>query len=175
MLLGKNFIAGGTYDLDLQPEIGPVWQRFHRLNHHMQWFLNRWQDLDDGHDRTGFFDMDHELVRDINSWLLFPVQKDQLRDALARNVQFMETLAVEIMAGAAASLGMSVDKGDIDPYTFGLGAQEPGWEGVTYWEDQLPVHHQSHLAPIHAARIFALQDLEPAATADEAESLAVAS
>lgn len=174
MLLGKNFIAGGTYDVDLQPEIGPVWQRFHRLNHHMQWFLRRWQEVDDGHVRSGFFDMDHELVRDINSWLLFPVPKDELRDALGRNVQFMETLAVELMAGAAEQVGFEVDKADIDPYTFGLGAEEPGHEGETYWQDKLPVHHQSHLAPVHAARVFALSDLEPVVAKEDAP-LAVAS
>lgn len=162
MLLAKNFIAGGTYDLDLAPEIGPIWQRFHRLNHHMQWFLRRWGQLDDGHARTGFFDMDHELVRDINSWLLFPVPKGELAETLARNVQFMETLAVEIMHGAADSVGAAVERGEIDPYTFGLGAVEPGHEGETYWDQPLPVHPQSDRAHVHAARIFALRDLSPA-------------
>lgn len=159
-ILAKNFIAGGTYDLDLQPEIGPTWMRFHRLNHHMQWFLRRWDELDDGRPRTGMFDMDHELVRDFNSWLLIPVPKSQLKDSLQRNLQFMETLAVELMAGAAESLGMPVAKDEIDPYQFGLGATEPDHEGETYWHEPLPRHHLSDRAAVHARKVFALPDLD---------------
>jgi hypothetical protein len=68
-----------------------------------------------------------------------------------------------------------VEKADIDPYTFGLGAEEPGHEGETYWNDPLPVHHQSHLVGVHAARVFALRDLaapkaDDVAPADEADT-----
>jgi flavin-dependent dehydrogenase len=156
LLLAPNFIAGGTYDLDLQPVIGPTWQRFHRLNHHMQWFLRRWDELDDGQDRTGYLDMSNDTVRWFNALLMEPVDKDDLLLTLQQNLDFLERLAVRLMAGAAAQVGMDADPATLDPYTFGLGAVPPD-KGPSPYGDRLPMHPQAHTVDHHAHRVFALQ------------------
>lgn len=162
LLLGPNFIAGGTYDLDLAPTISPIWERFHRLNHHMQWFLRRWDELDDGGQRTGYLDMSNDTVRWFNALLMEPFPKDELALTLAQNLDFLERLAVRLMAGAAALVGQPVDPSAIDPYTFGLGGTPPD-RGPSPYGDRLPEHPRAHTVDHHAHRVFALPRVdEPA-------------
>ena len=156
LLLGPNFIAGGTYDLDLHPVIGPTWERFHRLNHHMQWFLRQWDERDDGSARTGYLDMSNDTVRWFNALLMEPVAKDDLLLTLQQNVDFLERLSVRIMAGAAADLGIDVDPADIDPYVYGLGATSPDTRPSPYG-DRLPAHPRASTVDHHAHRVFALR------------------
>ena len=156
LLLGPNFIAGGTYDLDLHPVIGPTWERFHRLNHHMQWFLRQWDERDDGSPRTGYLDMSNDTVRWFNALLMEPVAKDDLLLTLQQNVDFLERLSVGIMAGAAADLGIDVDPADIDPYVYGLGATSPDTRPSPYG-DRLPAHPRASTVDHHAHRVFALR------------------
>jgi flavin-dependent dehydrogenase len=156
LMLGHNFIAGGTYDLDLHPVIGPTWERFHQLNHHLQWFLRRWDELDDGQARTGYLDMSNDTVRWFNALLMEPVGKDELPLSLQQNLDFLERLAVRLMAGAAAQVGVEADPATIDPYTFGLGVDDPGAKPSPY-ADRLPVHPRAHTVDAHAQRVFALR------------------
>lgn len=162
LMLGPNFIAGGTYDLDLHPAIGPTWERFHRLNHHMQWFLRRWDELDDGTERTGYLDMSNDTVRWFNALLMEPVDKADLELVLQQNLDFLERLAVRLMAGAAAQTGSPVDAAAIDPYVFGMGAASPDTRPTPYG-DALPVHPRAHTLEHHAQRVFALTPTAAAA------------
>jgi flavin-dependent dehydrogenase len=157
LMLGHNFIAGGTYDLDLQPEIGPTWQRFHQLNHHMQWFLRRWDELVDDDERTGYLDMSNDTVRWFNALLMEPTGKDDLPLSLQQNLDFLERLAVRLMAGAAAQVGHDVDPATLDPYAFGLGATDPTAKPSPYGTEPLPVHPRAHTVDAHADRVFALR------------------
>jgi flavin-dependent dehydrogenase len=165
LMLGHNFIAGGTYDLDLHPVIGPTWERFHRLNHHLQWFLRRWDELDDGDTRSGYLDMSNDTVRWFNALLMEPVGKDELPQSLQQNLDFLERLAVRLMAGAAAQVGHEVDADAIDPYTFGMGATDPGAKPSPYRDEPLPVHPRAHTVDAHADRVFALRPAQAAADA----------
>jgi flavin-dependent dehydrogenase len=156
LMLGPNFIAGGTYDLELHPVIGPTWERFHRLNHHMQWFLRRWDELDDGTERTGYLDMSNDTVRWFNALLMEPVDKADLPLALQQNLDFLERLAVRLMAGAASETGgVVVDPDTIDPYVYGMGAVPPDTRPSPYGE-RLPTHPRAHTIEHHAQRVFAL-------------------
>jgi flavin-dependent dehydrogenase len=163
LMLGHNFIAGGTYDLDLHPVIGPTWERFHHLNHHMQWFLRRWDELDDGSERTGYLDMSNDTVRWFNALMMEPIDRDDLPLSLRQNLDWLERLAVRLMAGAAEQVGQPVDPDTIDPYTFGLGATDPGARPSPYRDDPLPVHPRAHTIEHHAQRVFALRPSDAAA------------
>jgi flavin-dependent dehydrogenase len=155
LMLAPNFLAGGTYDLDLHPVIGPTWERFHQLNHHMQWFLRRWDDLDREPVRTGYLDMSNDTVRWFNALLMESVDKADLLLTLQQNLDFLERLAVRLMVGAAAVLGSEVDPATIDPYTFGLGAVDPDPRPSPYGQP-LPIHPRAHTVEHHAHRVFAL-------------------
>jgi flavin-dependent dehydrogenase len=157
LMLGHNFIAGGTYDLDLHPVIGPTWERFHQLNHHVQWFLRRWDELGDDDERTGYLDMSNDTVRWFNALLMEPVGKDELPLSLQQNLDFLERLAVRLMAGAAAQVGSDVDPESIDPYAFGLGATDPTAKPSPYGTEPLPAHPRAHTVDAHADRVFALR------------------
>jgi hypothetical protein len=160
LMLGPNFIAGGTYDLDLQPVIGPTWQRFHRLNHHMQWFLRRWDELDQAGNRTGYLDMSNDTVKWFNALLMEGVDKADLKLTLQRNLDFLERLAVRLMAGAAAQAGLDVEQATLDPYSFGMGATPPDTRPSPY-DEPLPRHPQADKLEHHARRVF---ELEPASS-----------
>ena len=156
LLLGPNFISGGTFDLDLAPTIGPIWERFHRLNHHLQWFLRRWDELDDGAKVTGYLDMSNDTVRWFNALLMEPFDKDVLALTLGQNLDFLERLAVGLMVGAAERVGMPADPASLDPYTFGLGATSPD-KGPSPYGDPLPEHPRSGTVGHHTELVFGLR------------------
>lgn len=158
-VLGPNFIAGGTVDVDFMATIRPVWQRFHRLNHHMQWFLHRWNDaIGDDTCRRGFLDMSNDSMRWFNAWLVSPPSKEELAEMIERNTDFMERLAVQLMAFAARSAGYETEADDIDPYVFGLGADPPTADPSPYL-DVLLAHPHPEMIPGLVRRIESLERL----------------
>ena len=82
----------------------------------MQWFLRRWDELVDDDERTGYLDMSNDTVRWFNALLMEPVGKDELPLSLQQNLDFLERLAVRLMAGAPVQ-GCGVTCDTITPRT----------------------------------------------------------
>jgi flavin-dependent dehydrogenase len=151
-MLGPNFIGGGTYDVDFMAAIRPVWQRFHRLNAHMQWFFRRWDQVAPDPEASGFLDMSNDTMRWFNAWLVAPTERADLAALLERNTDFMERLAVQLMACAAEATGIPVEAADVDPYVFGLGAKAPNREPSPY-PHKLAAHPHPEMIPGLVQRI----------------------
>jgi len=154
-MLGPNFIGGGTYDLAFMAEIRPIWQRFHRLNGHMQAFLRQWNEIDRDPSAQGFLDMSNDTMRWFNAWLVEPVGKAELAEHLERNSEFMERLAVQLMAVAARAVGQPVDPDNVDPYLFTLGTESANGEPSPY-QQRLRPHAHPEMIPGLVQRIESL-------------------
>lgn len=117
-MIVPNFGNGGQTDPRHMETIGPVWRRFHELNHRMQAFFEDWHDAwSPVPPASGFCSLSSSLIRHFNALSGVRVPRHELPALIAENLDLLEVVAAEIIAVAHEHLGRPSRPENIDPYT----------------------------------------------------------